>query len=309
MAKRKEGAISAELLDQLLEGRDASTVLESGGLMGDLKKALAPSACSMPRWTSIYRLMSMPPAQHGSTYFNFIASHDGIGLRPAEGLLDDDELNALITTMQTFGGDISWRALDNNQEKPYEINISLIDALKGTHHGADEYQLQRFLCGHSIMLALEGIPTIYIHSLLATGNDYDLVAKRKRARSINRHQWNARTLERKLDDRDSLHAKVLTGVTELIKLRKAQPAFHPNAMQFTMHLGEQVFAFWRQSIDRRQSIFCLNNISDTTQTIPLHEINLVATENWQDLISGQPLGELAGELRLQPYQCVWLTNL
>jgi transposase-like protein len=42
MAKRhRRGSISQELLDELLEGRDPDTVLESGGLLGELKKALA----------------------------------------------------------------------------------------------------------------------------------------------------------------------------------------------------------------------------------------------------------------------------
>ena len=41
MAKKTPGPFSAELLDTLLEGRDRRTVLDSGGLIGDLKKALA----------------------------------------------------------------------------------------------------------------------------------------------------------------------------------------------------------------------------------------------------------------------------
>ena len=41
MARKKDSAISAELLDKLLEGRDPASVLSSDGLLGDLKKALA----------------------------------------------------------------------------------------------------------------------------------------------------------------------------------------------------------------------------------------------------------------------------
>ena len=41
MAKKDTGLFSAELLDQLLAGRDPKTILDSGGLLGDLKKALA----------------------------------------------------------------------------------------------------------------------------------------------------------------------------------------------------------------------------------------------------------------------------
>ncbi|HCN99896.1 MAG TPA: alpha-amylase, partial [Methylophaga sp.] len=126
----------------------------------------------------------MPPAQNGTAYFNFIASHDGIGLRPAEGLLTDSEIASLISTMQGFGGEISWRAAENNIKKPYEINIALFDALQGTVKGPDKWQQERFICAHAIMLALEGIPGIYIHSLLATGNDYKRLEQHQHNRAI-----------------------------------------------------------------------------------------------------------------------------
>jgi sucrose phosphorylase len=115
--------------------------------------------------------MSMPPAQNGTAYFNFIASHDGIGLRPAEGLLAPETINELVTTMQDFNGKISWRTAADGSQSPYEINIALIDACRGTHEGEDEWQIARFMCAHTIMLGLEGIPGIYIHSLLGTMND------------------------------------------------------------------------------------------------------------------------------------------
>jgi putative transposase len=41
MAKKKTPAFSAELLDELLDGQDPAKVLQSNGLLGDLKKALA----------------------------------------------------------------------------------------------------------------------------------------------------------------------------------------------------------------------------------------------------------------------------
>ena len=107
-------------------------------------------------------LMSMPPAQDGTAYLNFIASHDGIGLRPVEGILTDEEVEQLLGTMQSFGGCISWRNLNDDEVKPYEINISLFSAMKGTVAGEDEWQIERFLCAHTIMVALEGIPAVYL---------------------------------------------------------------------------------------------------------------------------------------------------
>ena len=254
-------------------------------------------------------MMSMPPAQNGTTYFNFIASHDGIGLRPAEGLLSEKELNQLLNTMQSFGGRVSWRTSDSGEQKAYEINIALFDALQGTSKGPDKWAMERFICAHTIMLGLEGIPGIYIHSLLATGNDYEKLKNTSHNRSINRHRWRYSTLQKHLQDEQSQHSRALKKILNLIKLRAANPAFHPNATQFTLQLGDQVFGFWRQSIDRRQSIFCINNISDQSQSIRLSDINLIGTDCWLDILSGQQIYLTDQEIQLTAYQSMWITNV
>jgi sucrose phosphorylase len=253
-------------------------------------------------------MMSMPPAQNGTCYFNFIASHDGIGLRPAEGLLDESEIEVLINTMEQFGGRISWRATEDGKQKAYEINISLIDALQGTVDGPDEYGLDRFLCAHAIMLALEGIPAFYIHSLLGTHNDDERVEHTNHNRAINRHQWDADRLHAELEDPQSQHHHVFTRLRELIAIRKRQRAFHPNATQFTLHLGGCLFGFWRQSMDRRQSIFCIYNIMAEEQELNLSDINLIGTDDWHDLVTGEQLSALDQVLTLRPYQVLWITN-
>jgi sucrose phosphorylase len=254
-------------------------------------------------------MMSMPPARNGTAYFNFIASHDGIGLRPAEGLLSETELETLISTMQDFGGHVSWRTLENGQNKPYEINISLIDALQGTSRGADEWQIARFICAHAIMLGIEGIPAIYLHSFLATPNDHHRVENTGHYRAINRHQWQYEELLEALGDESSVHSVVFQRLKGLLQLRGQQPAFHPNATQFTLHLGAALFGFWRQSMDRRQSIFCVHNVSATPQLLALSDINLVETDSWVDLISSERFDGVDQQLLLEPYRSVWITNL
>ncbi|WP_105901559.1 sugar phosphorylase [Vibrio gangliei] len=257
----------------------------------------------LKRW-----MMGMPPAQQGTTYFNFIASHDGIGLRPAEGLLNEKEINTLVNTMQSFGGLVSWRATENGDRKPYEINIALFDALQGTEKGPDKYGIDRFICAHAIMFAMEGIPGLYIHSLLGTSNDYDKVENTNQNRSINRHRWDYPQLENLLGQDHSQHHQVLQRMTELIEIRTEQPAFHPNAVQFTLHLSGELFGFWRQSIDRRQSIFCVSNISLEPQTLNVGDMNLIQTDKWKDLLSGQEITESLASIELKPYQTVWISN-
>ncbi|MFV8818313.1 sugar phosphorylase [Haliea sp. E17] len=253
-------------------------------------------------------LMSMPPAQNGTFYFNFIASHDGIGLRPAEGLLSDEELSVLVETMQHFGGHVSFRALENGESRPYEINISLFDALQGTVAGPDTWGIDRFVCAHAIMLGLEGVPGIYLHSLLGTRNDYPRVENTGQYRSINRHQWNFAELEALLAREDTTHARVFRRLKDLLAIRQRQAAFHPNATQFTLHLGEKICGFWRQSMDRRQSIFCISNVSAEVLPLALSDINLIGTDDWVDLIAGTHFQSRDEVLEMQPYQTLWITN-
>jgi len=253
-------------------------------------------------------MTSMPPAQDGTVYFNFIASHDGIGLRPVEGLLEQAEVDDLLATMKRFGGRISWRETGDGEAKPYEVNIALADALQGTTAGPDQWGLQRYLCAHAIMLGLEGVPAFYIHSLVGTRNDEARLAHTSHNRSINRHQWALQALNAELDDEASAHHAIFEGVKKLIALRQAQAAFHPNATQFTLHLGDELFGFWRQSLDRRQSLFCVHNLTAEEQVLPLSRLNLVVNHSWRELISDAVINEDVREWTLAPYQTLWITN-
>ncbi|MEM1310851.1 MAG: sugar phosphorylase, partial [Cyanobacteria bacterium P01_H01_bin.153] len=254
-------------------------------------------------------MMSMPPAPIGCAYFNFTASHDGIGMRPTEGLLTADEYDALLATMEKFGGKISMRSHPDGSESPYEINISLFDAMKGTVAGEDEWQIERFICSQTIMMSLEGIPAFYIHSLLATHNNHEGVKETGHNRTINRYKWDIVMLEAALADPATPHAKVLTELSRLIKIRRRQRAFHPNATQYTLHpFNAAVFAFWRQSMARDQSIFCIHNLSREPQELRLSDLNLMDTDDWTDLISGDRFTTLDEVYIMQPYKSLWLTN-
>jgi sucrose phosphorylase len=270
-----------------------------------LVNALITGSCEhLKSW-----LCSMPPAQNGTFFFNFIASHDGIGLRPAEGLLSDNELKTLVDTMQDFGGLISWRQSENGEQRPYEINIALYDALQGTEKGKDRWGLERFVCAHAVMFGLEGIPGLYIHSLLGTGNDTEKVKNTSHNRSINRHKWHYESLIKQLESSNNQHHQAYHRITDLLAIRKHQPAFHPNATQFTLQLSDQIFGFWRQSMDRAQSIFCIYNISDEPQQLRLSDLNLIGTDAWIDLISGTSITLEAIDYKLTPYQSLWISNI
>ena len=268
-----------------------------------LHALLSGSARYLNQWQ-----MAMPPAQLGCAYLNFSASHDGIGMRPAEGLLDEDEIAAVIDAVRSFGGRVSMRAMPDGGQKPYEINVTFFDAMKGTLEGEDEYQIERFLCSQTIVMALEGLPAFCIHSFLATPNDQEGVEKTGANRAINRHHWEYPELQALLADPETPQAKVLAAMKARLAVRRRQKAFHPNATQFTMHLGDSIFGFWRQSHERDQSIFALHNVTREEVEIPVMAINLISGEDWVDLLSGERFTPARDVMRFAPYQCRWISN-
>ena len=252
----------------------------------------------------------IPRPQKDCTYLNFIASHDGIGLRPAEGILPEEEVLALVDGMHEYGGYVSMRTDQLGKESPYEINIALFDALKGTHQGVDDYQVQRFICAHTIMAALQGIPAFYIHSLIATSNDYQGVEQTGRTRSINRRKWQYDELLESLNNPASAHAMIFHELKRLLKIRRKQVAFHPDALQETIALGDHLFAFWRVSSDQEQRILIVCNISTEIQILQIPEHPLAEGSGvWRDLIERTALSKNTKELKLYPYQCIWLEAL
>ncbi len=268
-----------------------------------LHTLMSGDSSAITRWQ-----MAMPPAQNGTTYFNFIASHDGIGLRPVENLLSSAQKDALITSCQSQDARINWRTLPDGSQSAYEINIALFSACGTTHAGTDDWQIARFICAHTIMFGLEGIPGLYIHSLIGTPNDLARAENSGQNRCINRHQWDFSKLTTELSNPSSTHHLVYTQIDKLLRLRSKQRAFHPNATQFTLQLGKHIFGFWRQSIDRQQSIFCISNITNQKQSVNVQDINLVNTQKWYDLLSAETLDEDKVNIQLMPYQTVWITN-
>ena len=252
---------------------------------------------------------AMPPAPLGCSYLNFTASHDGIGMRPAEGLLPPEEISRMIDTVQQTGALVSMRALPDGGQSVYELNASYFSAMEQTFEGDDDHQIARFLTSQTMIMSLEGIPAFYIHAMLATPNDHDSVERRGMNRAINRHRWDYTELRARLLDPTSDQAQVLNGLSERLRIRSDQPAFHPNATQFTLNCDDRIFGLWRQSLDRDQSIFALHNVSKDTITIPKTQLNLIEDEQWVDILSGEQIDPTAEEVVMAPYQCRWITNM
>lgn len=254
--------------------------------------------------------VDMPRPPRGCSYLNFIASHDGIGLRPAEGILPDTEVAALVDAMHQYGAFVNMKANAGGIDTPYEINVSLFDAMQGTQDGIDQWHVQRFICAHAIMLCLQGIPAIYFHSITATPNDIAGVERTGRTRSINRHKWRYNDLVEQLKNPATPNAQVFLEMKHLLSIRRRQKAFHPEASQETLQLSDKAFALWRTSLDKRQKVLAISNVTARREKINLPRIRKPKASNlWRELITATEIDGRTNEIDLHPYQSIWLEAL
>lgn len=230
-------------------------------------------------------------------FLNFSACHDGVGVRPVEEIMTGSELDDLVAAAVAAGGQVSCRTIDD-EERPYELNCTFLDLLAKSGEG-DEMTAARFVASQAIVLAMPGVPAVYIHSLLATRNDVARVRQTGRARSINRSRLKYADVERSLDNAASLTSMVFTGLTRLVAARQQQPAFHPHAGFQVLDLGPEVFAIARQNTDRGGRVVAIVNLTATDTTI-----NIDGPDSGRDVLSGKTID--AGPNELAAYAVLWI---
>jgi sucrose phosphorylase len=244
-----------------------------------------------------------------TTFYNFLASHDGVGVRPIEGILPEREIELLLARTEAHGGYVSYKTNADGSKSPYELNISYFDALSDPQAAEPlTRQIRRFMVSQAVMLALQGVPAIYVHSLFGSRNYNEGVEATGRYRSINREKFRRAPLERALQDPDSRRARVYRAYADLLRVRRAHPAFHPNAHQEILSLPPALFALWRATSDDTR-LLCLHNVTGEVQTVSLDTTLAEAPPDavLHDLITARriPLEDDA-TLTLQPYDILWL---
>ncbi len=250
-------------------------------------------------------LSQLPDWDAGTTVFNFTSSHDGIGVRPLEGLVSAERFEHLIQAVRERGGYISTRRQQGGRDVPYEMNITYFSALGDPAGLSQELHLRRFLTSQAVMLALRGIPGIYFHCLVGTPNDEKGVTETGRARSINRRKFIRDELEHILAQLNSPERNIFEAYRHLLKIRIQQSAFHPDAIQRVIDLGTPALvAFRRVSLDLAQTIAVVANLSGESQSL---DLNLLGNEAWKtELLTGRAVNH--SPLELEPYATIWIST-
>jgi sucrose phosphorylase len=250
-------------------------------------------ATELSRWAQGLHL-----ASPDNTFFNFTASHDGIGVRPLEGILPPEELEALVEIVKANGGRVSYKQNPDGTDSPYELNITYVDAILADKTST---RADKFLASQAIQYVLPGVPATYIHSLLGSRNWTEGVEQTGRARTVNREKLQVEEVIKELKDPESFRSRVFYPYIDLIKTRKKQPAFHPNAAFEILEIDPKIFAIKRYAED--QTVYALTNISATEISLSLS--GKVTPDRMTDLITGETVN--TDLFTLKPYQYVWLT--
>ena len=240
---------------------------------------------------------TLPEPPQESTFFNFTASHDGIGVRPLEGLVPEDKKEKLFENIKKNGGLISTKSNADGTSSPYELNTTYLDALQETQYSSGKHQIERFVSSQAVMMAFKGIPAFYIHSLLGTQNDYEGYKQTQRARSLNRKQWDYDEIKALLE-KESNNKAIFDQLLHVINLRKQQEAFHPDAAQEWLDLGDNFIAFKRKS--KNQEIISVTNVTGHYQGIVVESMLAVS-----ELISEEREPQGYSELLIPPFSTRW----
>ncbi|MBL0345454.1 sugar phosphorylase [Candidatus Villigracilis affinis] len=234
-----------------------------------------------------------------TTFFNFLASHDGIGINPTRGILSNEEINALINKTLEHGGLISYKHNADGTHSPYEMNINYFDALSNPNANEPiSLQINRFIAAQAIMLSLIGMPGIYFHSLFGSRGWLEGVKQTGRNRTINREKLQLDELQNELADENSLRSRVFAKYSQLLKIRNSSSAFHPHGAQTIMDVHPSVFAIERTSPDGASRVLCLHNVSGQIISFSTGRKSAI------DLFTGQVIQ--VSNVTLQPYQVEWL---
>lgn len=263
-------------------------------------------ATVLSRWAS-----ELEPPSPTTHFLNFLASHDGIGLMGARGILSEEEIEAMCRRTREHGGLVSMKSDGDGGESPYELNITWYSAVNREDDGEPlALQVNRFVASRAIALVLKGVPGVYLPSLIGSRNDLEAVERSSRSRDINRTTIDEQALRRILANPASSATLVATRFVRILQARVEEPAFHPRAAARVLHLDPRLFAVLRTSSEGRR-IACLISVVPHAISVELDQAEMDGADVVEDILYGQKFRARSGhfEVALPPYGMVWVREM
>ncbi|MBT8344506.1 MAG: sugar phosphorylase, partial [Sulfurovum sp.] len=235
-------------------------------------------------------------------FFNFTASHDGVGVRAVSDILNNKELNLLVDTCEAHGGLVSYRTV-GKEKSPYELNCSYIDILTDPKED-DTLRLKRMILSQAVVLAMPGVPGIYFHSLVGSQNYHEAVRKTRRNRTINRETLNFDNIKEQMDEEGSLRNTLFKRYKQLISIRINEPCFDPFSKFEFLALSKEIFAVKHYDKKNKEYLVALHNFKNEEIKV---DLSTYVEDGLIDIISQQYLEKSI--FTMQPYEILWLKQL
>lgn len=227
-----------------------------------------------------------------TVFFNFLASHDGIGINPVRSIVPEEEIDGLIAHLQEKSGAlISYKENQDGSKSAYEVNVSYFSALREAYDF--ETAKRRFLNAHGVLLGMQGDAAIYINSYLGAENDREGVKKTGRNRSINREKFDYGQIMKELETAENQKAQILRALEKLIRARKSCDAFDAHAGQTVLKEQKELFSYLRTG--KTKTVLCLHNFSDRV----VKRTGVCGKE----LLTGE---EITGCAEIAPFDFKWI---
>ncbi len=232
-------------------------------------------------------------------FFNFTASHDGVGVRPVQGILDETEVKVLIEAATASGGRVSYKTNSDGSQSPYEINCNYFSLLQGGA-GETEKTIQRMILSQAILLAFPGVPALYFHSFVGSQNDLVGMEQTGINRSINREKLAYEMLSEALTDPNNTRSKIFNTLKSLLHVRNQEDCFHPLATFTFPDFGDGLIAIERFNLERSRQLLLLFNVTEEPSEVKL------PAGNWEDIRTSE---NCTARLTLSAYDFVWLEKV
>jgi sucrose phosphorylase len=239
---------------------------------------------------------TLPSPDKGPVFFNFLASHDGVGVLPATGLVDNRSFQRTLKTVLARGGHLSYK--DAKEGKiPYEINCSYLSVVAPPSLGPVEERARAFLCCHGVLFALAGLPAVYFHSWIGSEQWTEGLRLYGYKRAINREKPPIDRIEAELDDKGSLREEVYTGLEKMLAFRRSEGPFAPGVPQRILPADGPIFALERGPDRQGRHVLCVQNFGAGPAVYRLHGVPAV-----EMLVCAG----IDGEMLLAPHETRWI---
>ena len=230
-----------------------------------------------------------------ATFFNFTASHDGIGVTPLKGIVPDDEIEELCKHTLGHGGIVSYRDVPGKAPVPYELNIVYMNAV-----GVGK----RFLASQAIKLSLRGVPAIYFNSLIGEENWREGIQTLGSNRAINERKFGYDALTKELETEGTKKNYIYKAMARLLRVRRGEKLFSPKAEMEVAYFGNSSAAILRK--DGKGKLLSVTNITGEKIFIDAEKLKKIFTkDSVRDILTDKKF-PLSDNVAVRPYEYLWL---